>query len=224
MRNGICLGKLFGIACLSLLLAGVPPHGAIARAEAKAIDVLPGAFGESIDALDDATSGLCIEYADRALQKMLEDFAQDAVQAPGAAYLQILQTTLLLPESLPPDANNIDRAIWAELYEDALCVVSFVTIDNSLNFSDVLYADHTGSFGDYIVRKDGSVEKVLLRAIRSRFFAGPIVPGVRVINMGSHYNTHYTFPKLSGMESAQPLSGDTVNSLRLGQFAYVTLE
>lgn len=202
MRRGICMRSLFGTICLTLLLALALPCGANARAEAKAIDVLPGAFGESIDMMDDETSERCIEYADRALEALLRDFERFVESSPQKGYLQILQTTLLLPGSLPPDATETDRAIWAELYEGAACVVSFVTIDNSMNVSDVSYAEFSGRFDDYAVLLDGSVKSVSLRGIRSRFFADPVVPGIRVINMGSHYNAVYTAPATAGKSVA----------------------
>lgn len=208
MQKGFRLRDLLGKVCLPLLLALALPHWETARAEAKAIDVLPGAFGESIDTLDDAISARCIGYADRALRKLLEDFELAAQGIPQSGYLQILQTTLLLPETQPPDATDIERAIWAEIYESTACVVSFVVIDNSLNAGVVPYAEFTGRFGDYAVRQDGSVESVSLRGIRNHFFTDPVVPGVRVINMGSYYNTHYTLPDSAGVSDAKFLDGD----------------
>lgn len=221
------MGSQLRIICLALLLALALPYGANARAEAKAIDVLPGAFGEAIDTLDDALGGRCIEYADRALQALLKDFEyyfESMIEGtPQKGYLQILQTTLLLPESLPPDATDTERAVWAELYDGTACIVSFVTIDNSMNLSDVSYAGVSGLIGDYAVLPDGSVKSVSLRGIRSRFFAGPVVPGVRVINMGSHYNTHYTLPALTDSHDAKPLDSDYMENIRVGELVYITV-
>lgn len=216
-------GKRLTSAFLLIMLAAVLPYGAGGRAEAKAVDVLLGAFGEAIDTLEEPESSLCIAYADRALEGLLEDFMLEAAQAQYDAYLQILQTTLLLPESLPDGATDAERAVWDALYADAACVVSFVVIDSSLNAGDVSYAEITGRFGDYAIRQDGSVENVSLRNIRSRYFTSPIVLGVRVINMGSHYNAHYTYPALSTLQSAIPLENDAVSSVRIGQIVYCTL-
>lgn len=223
VRRGTRMRSLLETVCLTLLLALALPHSVTARAEAKAIDVLPGAFGESIDMMDGATRERCIEYADRAREALLGDFERVMEEMRQEGYLQILQTTLLLPGSLPPDATDTDRAIWAELYEGVACVVSFVTIDNSMNLSGVPYAEVSGRFGDYAVLPDGSVKSVSLRGIRGRFFADPVVPGVRVINMGSHCNGIYTPAASADPNDAMPRDSDDVYNVKVGEDVFITV-
>lgn len=193
-------GSFLLLAALLLLAVA----SSLACAEAKALDVLPDAFGEALDGLDEATIRWCVGRADRALAQLLEDFARDVGDRPQGGYLQMLQTTLLLPGQKPAEMTGAEEEIWRELFGDGGCVVSFVTLDDGLHLGAVPYAEYTGRYGDYAVGKNGSVASLSLRAIHTRYFKDPVLPGVRVINMGSFYSGIYTIPG-NGEESSTSL-------------------
>ena len=218
MRKIRWTGNRFARTCCALLLALLLLTGTLAHA-----DVLPGAFGEAIDALDEATRDLCIQAGDSALAQLIADVQQYNEKTEQRGYLQVLQTTILLPETQPDDATEIERKIWAEYYADVLCVVSFVAIDNVLNADDAPYASYSGLFSDYAVLRDGSVEKASLRAIRSKYFVGPVLPGVRVINMGGHFNGIHIGDDAFGASGATPVDSDSVIQVKPEQIAHIVV-
>lgn len=67
------------------------------------------------------------------------------------------------------------------------------------------------------------VERFSLRGIRNRFFADPVVPGVRVINMGSHCNGIYTHIVLPDLSRAKRLDSGSANNISVGQSVYILL-
>ncbi len=165
--------------------------------------VLPGAFGEAIDTLDAQARALVTQYADLALQSLLDACSRgpddpDAGPLSRICYLQIVQTTVYLIGDEPKNAGAVQRRIWQDYYKDVACVVSFSAIDDALNYGDVPYAGFSGLIGEYAVRSDGTVEDFSLKNIRARMFEDPIIPGTRVINLGDSYNAVYTFSVVEG--------------------------
>lgn len=179
------------VLLLALLFASL---SASAQAEAIPGNVPTEAFGESIEGLDENTRELVLRCVDRALARMLLDFEQE-VEGQKVGYLQILQTTIYVPDGWPENATDMEDKLWQEVYGRIVCAVDFVVIDNSLSAKGrTSDAEYSGRFGGYAITKHYEIEPFSLNDIRSRYFTEPLVSGVRVINMGSAYNAVYTTP------------------------------
>ncbi len=186
-------GQAWVSLLLMLLLLNVY-FGAYAQAGAQPAAVSTGTFGEPLEALNENTRELVLRCVDRALARMLSDFEAD-VEGQRTGYLQILQTTVYVPDQWPENATDIEDKIWQEVYGQIVCAVEFVVIDNSLSVTgETSNVGYSGRFGGYAITRHYEIQPFSLNHIRIRFYAEPVVSGVRVINLGNAYNAVYTTP------------------------------
>ena len=174
------------VVALVLVLL-VTPAG-FAQGEGSAA-LLPGAFGEAYDSLDEETQVLCRQYIDVAIDALLEKTREEAQNYDIDGYVEILHTTVfLIPGTPSPDLTDMQRKIYDQYYQDQACIVSFVILDNYMQMDGPLFGEVTGRNGSYAIGMDGEVSQLSLAQIRGRMYASPIMPGMRIINFGGSFN------------------------------------
>lgn len=185
MRNRymmlVVLISVMLIACL----------GSAALAESTEKYVLPGAFGESYDALNEAERALCAQYADDALDQLQQQIKEERLPT----YVQVLQTTvILIDEEQPAGLSDIEQKTWDEYYRGKTCIVSFIVLENYFDDENKPLMTYAARECDYVGARDGTWEPISLKAVSSRIYANPVFPGMRMINMGGYCNSIYTTP------------------------------
>lgn len=186
MKRLIRKRLLAWIATCVLVFSAVPTSFAQSANDSA---LLPGAFGEAYDSLDEATLDLCKQYMDAALPALLQEVKDDIQLSGTDAYVEILHTTVyLIPETPSPDLTDIQQRIYEKYYQDLVSIVAFVVLDNYMQMEGPFYGEVTGVYEGYAIGKDGEASPLSLRKIRSQMYTNPVLPGMRIINFGSSFN------------------------------------